>query len=676
LSIDNPDIYISDEDYLKMVIPLLSRNANKRRLCTELNRPKGPRLVIVFLVGIVHCMMALVVFSLSHNSARSHDKFEAIAKESAPAYHFDFARNFFSSAEAERAGRERYHTILRRLENLKGKVSASPGNLLLAMQLYDSVLVEFMRHYTYLYLRYAVNTQDRTSLSESSEIDADFSKRTAFIREELIRIDTRTLEKFARQAPALSKYSFAVRSAHRFQPHTLPLNVEEIFGAIAPFTSGWQYDLYVALLDRVPFGTIKTEHGELDVRRDRRVIASDENRSVREKGFKELYAGYASQRDLYAFVLIKLVESGNRLAQLHHFEDSPSETYFDRYWTKAEVSSLLTRIGQLSDVRKRYERLRAGYVKKRLGFQEAKLWDISATIPGDTIPRFTIEQSRSTITKALSPFGPEYEHELAQLLDPANGRMDIVPGENRKSGGFSKGFPGVTTVFFSGGFLGYYDDVRRLTHESGHAIHRQLMKNNHVLPSYANGPSYLFESFSIFNELLLTDYLYQQEIDVNKRRYFLEQFFEGKGMLLFVAAQEAALEQAMYEGIQLGTIQGADDLDSLANNINAQYSIWPGKHDELKMSWMTNNLFYEDPLYDINYVYGSLLAMKYYELNSRDPKGFIRQYIAMMKNGFDAPPAELLKQFLGIDLRDPNLITDAVCLIESKLSVLELEYSR
>lgn len=147
-------------------------------------------------------------------------------------------------------------------------------------------------------------------------------------------------------------------------------------------------------------------------------------------------------------------------------------------------------------------------------------------------------------------------------------------------------------------------------------------------------------------------------------------------MLVFVASQEADLEQAIYEGVQQHTVQSADDLDAVAKRINARYSIWSDKHDELKMSWITNSLFYEDPLYDINYVYGSLLALKYYEMYASDPKVFIARYNRMLKNGFDAPPAELLKRYLGIDLHDPNLVTGVVRLLESKLSLLEKEYSK
>jgi hypothetical protein len=50
------------------------------------------------------------------------------------------------------------------------------------------------------------------------------------------------------------------------------------------------------------------------------------------------------------------------------------------------------------------------------------------------------------------------------------------------------------------------------------------------------------------------------------------------------------------------------------------------------------------------------LALKFYELYKTDPQHFVPQYIALMKNGFDAPPSVLLKHSLGLDINDPHLI--------------------
>jgi len=263
---------------------------------------------------------------------------------------------------------------------------------------------------------------------------------------------------------------------------------------------------------------------------------------------------------------------------------------------------------------------------------------------------------------------------LAALLDPQNGRMDIVSGDRRKRGGFSQGFTGTDSVFYSAGFAGSYNDLRVLTHESTHAVHRQLMNRNQVLPAYAEGPHYLFEAFAIFNEFLLPDYLYNHETDGLLRQFYLQQFLAGKGTVMFAVAPEVELEHSVYEGVKQGTIKNADDLDTLSQKIYSRYLLQP--KDELKTKWMTVSLMYEDPFYDINYIYGALLALNFYQMYLRDPQHFVPRYIALMKNGFNAPPEILLKRFLDLDLNDPRLIGNALRVVEDKVNLLEKTYQQ
>src|SRR5207244_2993947 len=141
-----------------------------------------------------------------------------------------------------------------------------------------------------------------------------------------------------------------------------------------------------------------------------------------------------------------------------------------------------------AELYKHYQRLRADYIKTLTGYKEVHVWDLSVRPPALQRPRFTIDQASQIIRDALAPLGAEFRQELAALLDPANGRMDIVPGEHRKrGGGFSKGYIGTDSVFYSPGFSGSYRDVDVLAHEATHAVHRQLMNRNHVLPRYAGG---------------------------------------------------------------------------------------------------------------------------------------------------------------------------------------------
>ena len=556
-----------------------------------------------------------VILLLLHTLAFGQDSFVAIPPAEASRYKIDFARNFFASPEAEKRDRARLYATVAQLQALKGKVAT---NLERALQLNEQVQVQLRRHYAYLYLRNAVNTADETSLAEASTLDAGVNSRTAFLRRELMQLDDRRLRAFVTHHPSLKKYLFAIESVRRYRPHTLPVIEEEIL-SVSAAGDDWPAELY---------GKLRSQPQAIP-----------------------------AQRDLFAFALTRLAAARTRLAGLHHFADAPTAAYFDSYWTRAEVDELMEQVARSADLYKRYQRLRADHPR-------------NVAQP----PRYTIDQASEIIRDALAPLGSDYGRELTALLDPRNGRMDIVPGEHRRRGGFSQGFIGTDSVFYSFGFAGSYNDVRILTHESTHAVHRQLMNRSGVLPTYAEGPHYLFEAFAIFNEFLLPDYLYNHERDPQRRQFYLEQFLEGKGLAIFRVAPEVVLEHAVYDGVRKGTIKGADDLDALSQQVYSRYSSEPP--EVLKTRWMNIPLMYEDPFYDVNYVYGALLALSFYSLYQADREHFVPRYLALMKNGFDAPPAVLLKRHLDLDLNDPRLFSNALSVITSKVDLLEGAYQK
>lgn len=618
----------------------------------------------------------LVLAALAAAPASGQAGFQPIPPEAARLYHFDFPRNFFASAEKEKADRAPLFAALKELEGLKGKVAASPANLLRALQLSDAVQSRFMPHYIYLYLRYAVDTKDEASRDQQKELGAEVDRRTAFLQQELMKVDDATLKRFAAREPKLAVYRFALEKARRDRPHTLSLKEEELLSALGPLMASWQSELYQKSIDRTEFGKVRGPEGELDVWKQTGEIANSPDRTVREEGWKKRYAGYRANRDLYAFALTQLIKTRNQVARLKHFPDSPSAEYFELYLKPAEVKALFERLGQEAEFNKRYQRLRAERIKQISGLDEVNAWDMTLVPKGKERPRFQVEAAAKVIEEALGPLGSDYGKQLAALLDPHNGRLDLVAGENRVPGAFAWGSPGSQpSIFYSFAYEGYYEDVTTLAHEAGHGVHFQLMGENHVLPTYTDGPSYFFESFAMFNELALADALYRQESDTFRKTYFLEQFL-NQAMGVFPITRQAALEQAMYDGVEKGDLKTADDFDALGKKIGSRFSIWFDRHDELKMEWIDVHHYYTSPLYYVNYVFANFLALKYYELYARDPKAFVARYVALMRNGFNAPPPELLKKFVGLNLEDPQLVSDTFSILEGKIKALQELYAR
>jgi oligoendopeptidase F len=586
----------------------------------------------------------------------------------------DLSRYYFTTLAEEIAARAELNAALVALGRFKGQLN-SARQLLSALRRYDSIQNLFAKHEGYLHLRCSQNRKDAACDAEQA-LGSDVNAKTAFLNPEILAIPEDRLRAFLNEEPALARYRFALSDIRRDRPHLLPEAEQSLLDQFQPQIGDWQYDLYEQIVAGISFGTVQTASGALDVVRQRNLIAADPDEHVREDGFKRRYAGIASQRDLLAFTLIHTVQAQTLLAKAHHYANAPARKYDSLYCESEGTRNLLEAMAQHGDIVKRYEKIRSqeigGYYH-----QPARAWDMLAPAPGFTPPITSLPEARSIFHEAFAGLGREYQADFDALLDPANGRADILPGgaPNRYGGGFSVGFTGGTSILFFGRYDGTFKDLSVIAHEGGHAVHRQVMSANGVPPSYANGPHFLFESFAVFNELLLADFMAEHSTTPELKRYYRERWMSIKGLDAFYGAQDALLEQAIYDGVAAGSVRNADDLDSLTLKMDGRFSQFPASTPELRTRWATVSLMYEDPLYDVNYAYGGLLALKYYDLYTTRREWFVPRYRALLKNGFNEPPAELLRQFLDIDFSGTALLNDDLALLSRRLEQLEAKPS-
>jgi oligoendopeptidase F len=581
----------------------------------------------------------------------------------------DLGRYYFASPEAEVAARADLDSALERLETFKGHINTGP-QLLHALQSYETVLKLYRHHEGYLHLRCSQNRRD-AACDENEKLGSEVSRRTSFLNPEVLVIPERRLQAFMASLPPLEIYRFAITDIRREAGHVLAAPEQGLLDRFHPETAGWQYELYAQVLAGIPFGTVQTPAGPLDVIRQRNLLASSPDPHVRKEAFKLRYEGFASRRDLLAFALIHTVGAQDSLAKAHSYQDAPSRKYSGMYLDPAQTRLLLNLMAQHGEIAKRFEKIRAADFERAYG-TPMQAWDLAAPQAGLVLPVTPLADTGRIFHDAFAGLGAEYQAAFDALLNSTNGRADILPGgaPNRYTSGFSVGFTGSTSMLFFGRYDGTFKDLSVIAHEGGHAVHRALMTAQNVQPLYADGPSFLFESFAMFNELLLADYL-SNHADPQLQRFYREQWMGIKGLDAFYGAQDALLEQQIYDGVSEGRVRGADDLDKLTQQVDEQFSIFPSTTPELRNRWAAVSLMYEDPLYDVNYVYGGLLALKYYQLYSSNSAEFVPRYIALLKNGFDAQPVALLKRFLNIDLLSPSLLTEDLDLLNTRLNQLE-----
>ena len=365
-----------------------------------------------------------------------------------------------------------------------------------------------------------------------------------------------------------------------------------------------------------------------------------------------------SRQDAYAALLVAIVSANNGIARLRGFAGAPEASYFDKSLSAASVERALSAV-----------RTSHAYARYRQVANAAPKPAFSPTpiAPSDAIP---------LILAAERAMGAEYAVQYGALLSSANGRLEICNGTHCDRTGFSLGFSHVTSAVYFGNYDGSVNAARAVAHESGHAVHRQFMNLFQPIAAYNEGPHFMFESFAIFNELLFLDHLYRTASSSAERGYYLDYFLKDASFQVYGSAEETDLESAIYRGVASRSLRTAGDFNKLSGEVFAKYDPASANDPSTASYWARDRLFFSDPLYDVNYLYAGLLALRYFADYERDPKAFSQRYVALLENGFNDRPVALEKRFLGIDLNDEaGLVTEADRFIAAKTEILAKLYS-
>lgn len=594
---------------------------------------------------------AMLLLPIAAFGAGAPAPFEPVPEAEKALYRWDLKKNFYADEAAWKADLERARGLVAKMEASRGKLLSSPGALLGYFDQKRTLTDLVVKLYAYGEFRSATNTADRGPFEAYQALVAEVDARTSFARVEIMGLKPETLEAWVKEVPALGAYRYAIGDVVRMAPHTLSEKEEALLANMGPSLTAWQPVLYQMLFDRNAFATVTADGKEYNVFRDFDGLLQNPDPAVREKTFKAYYKSLRELSDLAGFGLLKEMKAYNDEAKLRGFDTYYNQTLFERYLTRPQVDNLYSQIESHLDLYRAFQEWKVARIASERGLKSPAIWDYELSLGGVEPPRFTAKQGSDLILAALSPLGPEYSAELGKLLDPKNGRLDIVGGPNRDQGAFCEAYYG----YFMNNYQGLLGDVGTMAHEAGHAIHHQLDFNRNKTLFFTDGPGYMTESYAMINEWLLRDHLFKTTKDPELLKTYRKDAL-NEMMYLWELARRAQFEMLTYDGAAAGKISDSKGIDRISLEVGKRYDIFFGNTAELDVHWMRKHHYWSVPTYYVNYVVAHLLALKYYQLYQDDPKGFAEKYTAMVRNGFDRPASQLLKDFLGIDLGDPKFL--------------------
>ena len=450
----------------------------------------------------------------------------------------------------------------------------------------------------------------------------------SYITPELATLPTETLQAYL-HAPELELYRHQIADIIRVRKHVLSPEQEKMLSMLAD--AAQTPDNSFTMLESVDmtFPTIRDENGE-EVQLTHGsfgVYRESADRRVRQAAFEQYFGEFA---ELY----------GN---------DVPVTVY----------DSLIEAVHEALPAMGRYIALR----KKALGLEELHMYDLYNPMVEDAGMKFTFEEAKDIVKKALAPLGEEY----GGLLDRAfsEGWIDVYENKGKTTGAFSCGVYGVHPYVLLN-FTNELDDVFTLAHELGHAMHSY--KSDHA-QAFANHDYSIMaaEVASTVNEVLLLKYLISNETDKKRRAYLLNHFIEGFRTTLFRQTLFAEFEKETHAMAQSGQPLTADSMNALYRRLNELYYAGAVVDDLQDIEWARIPHFY-NAFYVYQYAtgYSAAVAIADRILATGDASDYLR---FLTTGGSDYPIKEL--RIAGVDLEKPEVVSNA--LKEFGNSVDELE---
>ena len=613
-----------------------------------------------------HFFFLLLAPMLAFAAGAPEKPFNPFSEEDRLLYRFDLKKNFYQDEAAWKADLEKARGMISQMEGYRGKLASGPKELLGYMELKAALTDLVYRLYAYGEFVAAVDTSDRKAYEAYEELVSEIEARTSFAKVELLSLTPEMTDSWSKDEPRLKQYRYAVEDVARMAPHTLSAKEESVLAKLGPDLTSWQEVLFQKVFDKYSFAKIKEGEKELDACLDYETLVRSKDRQVREKAFREYYKGLRALSDLAGFALAKEMKAYNTEARMRGFDNYYNQSLFERYLTRPQVDNLYLQIEAHLPLYRDYLAHKMSVLQRELKLDKAELWDMEMTEGGAVPPKFTAREGGEILTKALGVLGPEYSSELGKLLDPKNGRMDIVGGPHRNQGAFCEAYFG----YFMDNYQGLLLDVATMGHEAGHAIHHQLEFNHRKTLMLGDGPGYMTESFAAFNEWLLKDYLFKTEKDPALLKTYHKEALNDM-MYLWEIARRAKFEMVSYDRVAEGKVNDAAGFNSVCMEVGKPYDPFFERYKEMEVHWMRKHHYWSVPTYYVNYVVAHILALKYYQLYKDDPVGFPKKYVDMVKNGFDRPAAQCLKDFLGVDLNDPKLLEGAFDMIQKEFETVK-----
>ena len=551
----------------------------------------------------------------------------------------------------------------------QGKLTQSPAGLREFLDAEEALDREIENIYCYASLRYSEDTRAEAGqmmTSKAMGVLTQIGASLSFAQPEILSLSDADFDRFM-ESEELAGYRHMLDDLKRRKAHTLSEKEEKILSGMQEirYAPG---DIANMLQDAdLKFDPVKLESGEeLPLSGSNYILLqSDSRREVREKAFRNYYKSFKNHINTFASTYSSSVKGDVFMARTRGYESARAMSMAGENIPASVYDGLVETVHKYMPAMYRYVELR----KKILGLDEIHYYDVYAPLCKDLDLKYTYEQAKAMVKKAVAPLGEDYVATVQRGFDER--WIDVYPNTGKSGGAYSSGTYD-SNPFIMCNFTGTIDSVSTIAHEMGHSMHTHLA-NTHQPAHYAGYTLFVAEIASTVNENLLIEQLLKEEKDPKTRLYLLNQYLENFKGTVYRQTMFAEFEQKAHAIIEEGGALSAELMNQIYEDLVKLY-FGPSMvlDEEVRYEWARIPHFYR-AFYVYKYAtgYSSAVALSEKILTEGEPA--VKKYLEFLSMaGSDYPLATL--QHGGVDLSTPEPIERALKKFESIVEEAEKTY--
>ena len=538
----------------------------------------------------------------------------------------------------------------------KGKLSQSSSMVLECYKKLAEALELEEKLYAYAMLMYhkdMSNVQSIKLYKHIEKIVTDFSEKISFISPELSKIDDNKLQEFLEENEELKKeFKKSIEDIIKEKKHILSEEIEEVLAKYSEVFSASEnaYDIFTDT--ELDFPDIETKTGEkLKVTHGTfSKYLMDKDRSIRKQAFESMYSLYKRHQNTITELYLARVKQRTISAKLRNYESSlDSATSNDDSNVKV-YETLLKEVNKNLDLNRRYIKLKKDLLKS----DEFHMYDVYVNTLDAEEKNIPYEEGKEIVLKALAPMGEAYINMLKTAFE--NNWLDVYETNNKRSGAYSMGIHTVHPFVL----LNYHNssrDASTIAHELGHAMHSYYASKSQNIIN-ANYTIMVAEVASTVNEILLANYLIQNEKDKMKKAALINEQLDTIRATLYRQAMFAEFEKEVHSQVEKGESLTSENLSSIYYELVKKYFGDAVIADEdIKYEWARIPHFYTC-FYVYKYATGIISAIVIANNILSGKEGYVEKYINMLSKGGSIGSLDLLK-LVDVDLEQEETYENA-----------------